>query len=233
MAEGAAGERRIVMHNDFVIVGPREDPAGIQGGRASDASGSPRTAQQHIHTPYFAQHMHMMRRAGVACTATCHAAPGSCTSGGARPPPVWSRLLRWTRPHPASDGLAIVCASLLPPGSRASKPNALTSRVVPRRRSTVQRAAGLGLSHSSACGCSCPAPIYRSGHVAVWHCQESRDWGGRDRDVARVVAMLTRVADVPFRCCSCLMMRGTPIPFPRGRQTRVSGSLMGSARDAA
>lgn len=49
-----------------------------EGGRASDASGSPRTAQQHIHTPYFAQHMHMMRRAGVACTATCHAAPGSC-----------------------------------------------------------------------------------------------------------------------------------------------------------
>ncbi len=37
MAKGAARERRIVMHNDFVIVGPREDPAGIEGAQASDA----------------------------------------------------------------------------------------------------------------------------------------------------------------------------------------------------
>lgn len=31
MATGKAGERRLVMHNDFVIVGPPDDPAGIRG----------------------------------------------------------------------------------------------------------------------------------------------------------------------------------------------------------
>jgi tungstate transport system substrate-binding protein len=31
MASGKAGERRLVMHNDFVIVGPPDDPAGIRG----------------------------------------------------------------------------------------------------------------------------------------------------------------------------------------------------------
>lgn len=31
VAEGDAGERRLVMHNDFVIVGPADDPAGIRG----------------------------------------------------------------------------------------------------------------------------------------------------------------------------------------------------------
>jgi tungstate transport system substrate-binding protein len=31
MAEGTAGPRRLVMHNDFVIVGPAGDPAGIKG----------------------------------------------------------------------------------------------------------------------------------------------------------------------------------------------------------
>ncbi|WP_198942735.1 substrate-binding domain-containing protein [Actinophytocola xanthii] len=30
VAEGTAGERRLVMHNDFVIVGPPEDPAGVR-----------------------------------------------------------------------------------------------------------------------------------------------------------------------------------------------------------
>ncbi|KAK4088948.1 hypothetical protein Purlil1_6801 [Purpureocillium lilacinum] len=64
--------------------------------------------------------MHMMRRAGVACTATCHAAPAHATSGGARPPPVWSRLLRWTRPHPASDG-ARDCVCVFTPSRAASK----------------------------------------------------------------------------------------------------------------
>jgi tungstate transport system substrate-binding protein len=37
MATGVARERRLVMHNDFVIIGPREDPAGIEGAEASDA----------------------------------------------------------------------------------------------------------------------------------------------------------------------------------------------------
>jgi tungstate transport system substrate-binding protein len=37
MAEGAAGQRRLVMHNDFVIVGPDGDPAGIQGMDSVDA----------------------------------------------------------------------------------------------------------------------------------------------------------------------------------------------------
>jgi tungstate transport system substrate-binding protein len=31
MSEGVAGQRRLVMHNDFVIVGPAADPAGIDG----------------------------------------------------------------------------------------------------------------------------------------------------------------------------------------------------------
>jgi len=37
MAEGKAGQRRLVMHNDFVIVGPDGDPAGIQGIDSVDA----------------------------------------------------------------------------------------------------------------------------------------------------------------------------------------------------
>ena len=32
MAAGFAINRPIVMHNDFLIVGPEEDPAGIHGG---------------------------------------------------------------------------------------------------------------------------------------------------------------------------------------------------------
>ena len=31
VAEGSAGQRRLVMHNDFVLVGPAADPAGIGG----------------------------------------------------------------------------------------------------------------------------------------------------------------------------------------------------------
>jgi tungstate transport system substrate-binding protein len=31
VAEGTAGQRRLVMHNDFVLVGPANDPAGIRG----------------------------------------------------------------------------------------------------------------------------------------------------------------------------------------------------------
>jgi len=37
MAEGKAGQRRLVMHNDFVIVGPTDDPAGIKGMDSVDA----------------------------------------------------------------------------------------------------------------------------------------------------------------------------------------------------
>jgi len=37
MAEGKAGRRRLVMHNDFVIVGPPDDPAGIKGMDSVDA----------------------------------------------------------------------------------------------------------------------------------------------------------------------------------------------------
>jgi tungstate transport system substrate-binding protein len=35
MAEGYGVNRRIVMHNDFIIVGPKTDPAGIKGSRSS------------------------------------------------------------------------------------------------------------------------------------------------------------------------------------------------------
>jgi tungstate transport system substrate-binding protein len=37
VAEGAAGERRLVMHNDFVLVGPADDPAGIRDQPAAEA----------------------------------------------------------------------------------------------------------------------------------------------------------------------------------------------------
>ena len=37
VAEGTAGARRLVMHNDFVLVGPSADPAGIRGVPAADA----------------------------------------------------------------------------------------------------------------------------------------------------------------------------------------------------
>lgn len=37
MASGKAGERRLVMHNDFVVVGPPDDPAGIRGGSSTAA----------------------------------------------------------------------------------------------------------------------------------------------------------------------------------------------------
>ncbi|MFR9806164.1 substrate-binding domain-containing protein [Pseudonocardia sp. RS010] len=37
VAEGAAGPRRLVMHNDFVLVGPSADPAGIRGTDSAEA----------------------------------------------------------------------------------------------------------------------------------------------------------------------------------------------------
>ncbi len=37
VAEGTAGKRRLVMHNDFVLVGPADDPAGIRGVPAAEA----------------------------------------------------------------------------------------------------------------------------------------------------------------------------------------------------
>ena len=35
MAEGFGASRRLVMHNDFIIVGPASDPAGIRGAKTS------------------------------------------------------------------------------------------------------------------------------------------------------------------------------------------------------
>ena len=35
MAEGYGVNRRLVMHNDFIILGPKTDPAGIKGSRSS------------------------------------------------------------------------------------------------------------------------------------------------------------------------------------------------------
>jgi tungstate transport system substrate-binding protein len=37
VAEGSAGSRRLVMHNDFVVVGPRADPAGVRGTSSVEA----------------------------------------------------------------------------------------------------------------------------------------------------------------------------------------------------
>lgn len=45
VAEGTAGTRRLVMHNDFVLVGPADDPAGIRGVPAAEAMAKIATAQ--------------------------------------------------------------------------------------------------------------------------------------------------------------------------------------------
>jgi tungstate transport system substrate-binding protein len=45
VAEGAAGQRRLVMHNDFVLVGPPTDPAGIRSVPSVDAMRKIATAQ--------------------------------------------------------------------------------------------------------------------------------------------------------------------------------------------
>ncbi len=37
VAEGVTGSRRLVMHNDFVLVGPKADPAGIRGTASGQA----------------------------------------------------------------------------------------------------------------------------------------------------------------------------------------------------
>jgi tungstate transport system substrate-binding protein len=37
VAEGTAGRRLLVMHNDFVLLGPEADPAGIRGATADEA----------------------------------------------------------------------------------------------------------------------------------------------------------------------------------------------------
>lgn len=44
MSAGHGTERRLVMHNDFVLVGPREDPAGVKGS-SNAASALARVAQ--------------------------------------------------------------------------------------------------------------------------------------------------------------------------------------------
>ena len=40
METGKAGDRRLVMHNDFVVVGPADDPAGIKGMPPAPAFGA-------------------------------------------------------------------------------------------------------------------------------------------------------------------------------------------------
>jgi tungstate transport system substrate-binding protein len=40
MDTGKAGDRRLVMHNDFVVVGPPDDPAGIAGMAPAEAFGA-------------------------------------------------------------------------------------------------------------------------------------------------------------------------------------------------
>ncbi|MFC7110939.1 substrate-binding domain-containing protein [Nonomuraea rubra] len=37
VAEGSAGQRRLVMHNDFVLLGPPADPARIRGAKSAEA----------------------------------------------------------------------------------------------------------------------------------------------------------------------------------------------------
>ena len=46
VAEGVTGSRRLVMHNDFVIVGPEADPAGIRGTGSAEAMKKIASAKQ-------------------------------------------------------------------------------------------------------------------------------------------------------------------------------------------
>ena len=46
VAEGVTGSRRLVMHNDFVIVGPEADPAGIRGAGSAEAMKKIASAEQ-------------------------------------------------------------------------------------------------------------------------------------------------------------------------------------------
>ncbi|MEV4176440.1 substrate-binding domain-containing protein [Nonomuraea sp. NPDC049709] len=45
VAEGSAGSRRLVMHNDFVLLGPKADPAEVRGTSSTNAMKKIATAQ--------------------------------------------------------------------------------------------------------------------------------------------------------------------------------------------
>ena len=59
MADGKGGERRTVMHNDFVVVGPAADPAEVRGATAAEAlariaqgEGAVRVARRRVGDPH-------------------------------------------------------------------------------------------------------------------------------------------------------------------------------------
>ncbi|HEX8497832.1 MAG TPA: substrate-binding domain-containing protein, partial [Actinomycetales bacterium] len=81
VAEGAAGQRRLVMHNDFVLVGPANDPAGVRG---ADSAGAVRNiaAAQAVFVSRGddsgtdAKEKDLWKRAGVAPAGSWYQATG-------------------------------------------------------------------------------------------------------------------------------------------------------------
>ena len=81
VAEGAAGQRRLVMHNDFVLVGPANDPARLRG---ADSAGAVRNiaAAQAVFVSRGddsgtdAKEKDLWKRAGVAPAGSWYQATG-------------------------------------------------------------------------------------------------------------------------------------------------------------
>jgi tungstate transport system substrate-binding protein len=81
VAEGGAGQRRLVMHNDFVLVGPANDPAGVRGADSTQAVAKIATAQALFvsrgdDSGTNAKEKDLWKRAGTAPAGTWYQATG-------------------------------------------------------------------------------------------------------------------------------------------------------------
>ncbi|MFC0107337.1 substrate-binding domain-containing protein [Kibdelosporangium aridum] len=81
VAEGSAGQRRLVMHNDFVLVGPSADPAGIKGVPAVEAmkkiaSGSAGFVSRGDDSGTHAREKQLWQQAGIKPTGSWYRSTG-------------------------------------------------------------------------------------------------------------------------------------------------------------
>jgi tungstate transport system substrate-binding protein len=81
VAEGSAGQRRLVMHNDFVLVGPANDPAGVRGSDSVGAFKDIAAAQAVFvsrgdDSGTNAKEKDLWKRAGIAPAGTWYQATG-------------------------------------------------------------------------------------------------------------------------------------------------------------
>ena len=81
VAEGSAGQRRLVMHNDFVLVGPANDPAGVRGSDSVGAFKDIAAAQAVFvsrgdDSGTDAKEKDLWKRAGIAPAGTWYQATG-------------------------------------------------------------------------------------------------------------------------------------------------------------